>query len=190
MSVHIQLHLCKAFFLIGIDVKEIRLEYIWNTCKMSVHIQLHLCKAFFLIGIDVKEIRLEYIWNTCKMSVHIQLHFAVDRRISTKYGIQNQRLLVEGLCVVRMPIPVVVRFKAQICFRWFAGMANSYPADSMDVRVVCVCVCVCCVGNGLCDQLITRAEETNRMRVFELCVSQKPQRGCLGPIWAVVVRRH
>jgi len=40
---------------------------------------------------------------------------------------------------------------------------------------------VCCVGIGLCDEMITRSEES-----YRVCVSNlRHLRGGLGPIWAV-----
>jgi hypothetical protein len=43
------------------------------------------------------------------------------------------------------------------------------------------------VGSGLCGELITRSEESYRASV---CVIYKPQRGGLGPIWAVAPEKE
>ena len=49
---------------------------------------------------------------------------------------------------------------------------------------------VCCVGSGLCDELITRSEES-----YWVCVSlivrdlQTSKRGGLGPSWAVGLQK-
>ena len=55
------------------------------------------------------------------------------------------------------PIPVGVRSKAWVCGRSIAGNAGS-------IRIplrACIFVCsVCCVGKGLCDEVITRSEES------------------------------
>jgi hypothetical protein len=45
--------------------------------------------------------------------------------------------------------------------RLVAGMAGSNPAEGMDVCILCLPnVSLSCVGRGLCDWLITRAEES------------------------------
>ena len=52
------------------------------------------------------------------------------------------------------------RFKAWVCCRSLAGIVGSNPARGMDVCVEC---CVLS-GRGLCDELITRPEESYRIR--------------------------
>jgi hypothetical protein len=73
---------------------------------------------------------------------------------------------VSNLCIA-LPIvnytnytPVAVRSTAQVCGRLIAGIAGSNPAEGMDVLLL---LFVCFVGNGLCDGLITRAEEAYRV---------------------------
>jgi tellurite resistance protein TehA-like permease len=56
------------------------------------------------------------------------------------------------------PIPMAVRSKVQVCSFFIAGIASLNPTCS---------VLVCCVGNGLCNDLITSSEES--YRVF-ICV--------------------
>jgi hypothetical protein len=49
---------------------------------------------------------------------------------------------------------------------------------------------VCCVGSDLCDELITRPEESYRVRVCPIvCDLQTPTRDGSGPIWAVVLQK-
>jgi hypothetical protein len=50
---------------------------------------------------------------------------------------------------------------------------------------------VCCVGSGLCDELITRAEESYRVSVcVSNCVgSRNSQTGGVGPSWAVALQK-
>jgi len=57
-------------------------------------------------------------------------------------------------------IPVAARSKAWFCGRSFAGIVSSNPAGAW--MFVC---CDCCVvsGRGLCDELITRPEESYRV---------------------------
>jgi hypothetical protein len=50
--------------------------------------------------------------------------------------------------------------------RPIAGIAGSNPAELMDVLLLCG---MCYVGSGLCDELITRSEESYRVCVC-LCV--------------------
>jgi len=59
-----------------------------------------------------------------------------------------------------LPIPVAVRSKAWVFGRSLAGFGVSNPAASMTVS------CRCCVlsGRGLCVELITRPEESYRLR--------------------------
>ena len=57
-----------------------------------------------------------------------------------------------------LPIPVAARSKAWVCNRSPARMAGSNPAGGMDVCFEC-----CVSGRGLCDELITRPEESYRL---------------------------
>ena len=63
------------------------------------------------------------------------------------------------------PIPVVVPSEAYVCSLWTAEIAGSNPVDGMDLCLLCYIVF--CEGSGLCDELITRAEE-----LYRLCVSK------------------
>ena len=56
------------------------------------------------------------------------------------------------------------RSKAWVCGRSVAGIAGSNSAEGTDVVFV-----VCCVGSDLCDELITRPEESHRLCV-RVCV--------------------
>jgi len=64
---------------------------------------------------------------------------------------------------IKGPVPVAGRFKAWVCSRSPAEIVGSNPAGAW----MSVC-CECCVlsGRGLCDELITRPEESYRL----LCV--------------------
>ena len=55
---------------------------------------------------------------------------------------------------------VAERYKAWVCGRSLAGIVGSNPTGSMEF-----CLCECCVwsGRGLCDELITRPEESYRV---------------------------
>jgi hypothetical protein len=57
---------------------------------------------------------------------------------------------------------VAVRSKAKVYSCLTAGIAGSNPTDGMGVRLV---FDVCCIGSALCDELITRLEES-----CQLCV--------------------
>ena len=58
-----------------------------------------------------------------------------------------------------MPAPVAARSKALVCDRSPAEIVGSNLTGGMDV------CCVCCVllGRGVCDELITRPEESYRL---------------------------
>ena len=61
------------------------------------------------------------------------------------------------------PITVAVRSMAQVCSRLIAGIDRSNPDEGTHVYVLCsFCVCV---DSGLCDELITRSEESYRVCV-------------------------
>ena len=51
---------------------------------------------------------------------------------------------------------------AQVCGSSTAGIAGSKPAEGMDGRPFCM---LCCVRNGLCDEILTRSEESYRVSV-------------------------
>jgi hypothetical protein len=57
---------------------------------------------------------------------------------------------------------VAVRSKAWVCSRWLAGIVGPNAA-----RAWMYLSCECCVlsGRGLCDELITRSEESYRLCV-------------------------
>jgi len=57
------------------------------------------------------------------------------------------------------PVPVAAQSKACAHRRSLAGIVGSNPAGGMDVCVKC---CVLS-GRGLCDELITRPEESYRL---------------------------
>ena len=64
-----------------------------------------------------------------------------------------------------MPVPVAARYKAKVCGRSPAEIVGSNPTGGMDV------CCECCVlsGIGLCDELITRPEESYRLWCVVAC---------------------
>jgi hypothetical protein len=64
-----------------------------------------------------------------------------------------------------MPIPMAAQSKALIYGRLVGGVTSSNPARGMDVRLLCLYVVLSCVGTGLCDELITRPEESYRVSV-------------------------
>ena len=57
------------------------------------------------------------------------------------------------------PISVAARSKAWVYGRWLAGIVGSNSAGGMDVCREC-CVLL---GRGVCDQLISRPEESYRL---------------------------
>ena len=64
-----------------------------------------------------------------------------------------------------VPVPVPAWSKAQVCGRSPAEIVGSNPTGGMDV------CCECCVlsGRGLCDELITRPEESYQLWCVVLC---------------------
>jgi len=54
-----------------------------------------------------------------------------------------------------------------VCSRSIGDIAGSNPAEGKDVGMFVLVVC--CVGNGLCDTLITRSEKSHRVYVC-ICV--------------------
>jgi hypothetical protein len=58
------------------------------------------------------------------------------------------------------PVPVAARSKVSACGLSPSETVSSNPTGGMDV-----CLCECCVlsGRGLCDELITRPEESYRL---------------------------
>jgi hypothetical protein len=59
-------------------------------------------------------------------------------------------------------IPLAMWSNAQVCGPSTAGVVGSNPAEHMVVRLVFF---VCCLISGLCDELITRSEESYRVCV-------------------------
>jgi len=69
------------------------------------------------------------------------------------------------------PIPVAARPKALVYGRSLGEIVGSNPTGGMDVcllLVLCVCVCVLS-GRGICDELITRPEESYRLWCVVVC---------------------
>ena len=60
---------------------------------------------------------------------------------------------------------MAARSNMWVCGRSLAGIAGSNPTGGIDV------CCECCVlsGRGLCDGLITRPEESYRLRCVAVC---------------------
>ena len=61
---------------------------------------------------------------------------------------------------MQMPMPVAALSKEWVCGRCPAEIVGSNPIGGRDVCLVNV---VCCPGRGLCDQLITRPDESYRL---------------------------
>jgi hypothetical protein len=68
---------------------------------------------------------------------------------------------VYTICV---PVPVAARSKAQIYGRSPTAIVGSSPNGGMDVCLLCVLS-----GRGLCDELITRPEESYRLWHVVVC---------------------
>jgi len=64
-----------------------------------------------------------------------------------------------------MPVPVAARSKAYVYGCSPAEIVGSNPTGGMDV------CCECCVlsGRGLCDELLTRPEESYRLWCVVVC---------------------
>ena len=64
-----------------------------------------------------------------------------------------------------VPVPVAAQSKAQVHGRSPAEIVGSNPTGGMDV------CCECCVlsGRNLCDELITRPEESYRLWCVVVC---------------------
>ena len=73
--------------------------------------------------------------------------------------------------------PVAARSKARVCGLSLAGTAGSNPVGAW------MCLCECCVllGKCLCDGLITRPEESYRMRCIWVWL-RNLIRGSLSPL--------
>jgi len=67
---------------------------------------------------------------------------------------------------ILQPVPVAARSKAEVCGRSPAEIVGSNPTGAW--MFVC---CECCVlsGRGLCDELITRPEESYRLCCVVVC---------------------
>ena len=67
---------------------------------------------------------------------------------------------------VTEPLPVAARSKARVCGRLPVEIMGSNPAGGMNV---CCDFCVLS-GRGLCDELITRPEESYQLWCVVVCV--------------------
>ena len=64
-----------------------------------------------------------------------------------------------------MPFPVALRSKAWVCGRFLAEIVGSNPSWVMDV----CCDCRVLSGRGLCDELMTRPQESYRLWFIVVC---------------------
>ena len=64
-----------------------------------------------------------------------------------------------------MPVPLADRSKAQVCGRSPTEIVGSIPTGGMEVCLLC-CVLL---GRSLCDELITRPEESYRLWCVIVC---------------------
>ena len=83
---------------------------------------------------------------------------------SILHSIQNPRNIL-GTIRSHVLDPKAARSKAQVCGRSLPGVAGSNPTGGLDV------CCECCVlsSRGLCDELITRPEESYRLWCVVVC---------------------
>ena len=65
----------------------------------------------------------------------------------------------------RLPVPVAARPKAKVCGRSPAEIVGSNPTWSMYICRECCALS----GRGLCDELITRPEESYRLWCVVVC---------------------
>ena len=65
---------------------------------------------------------------------------------------------------VQFMVPVAARSKALVCGSWPAEIVGSDPTEGMDICLLCVLS-----GRGLCDELITRPEESYRLWCVVVC---------------------
>jgi len=79
---------------------------------------------------------------------------------SRKHERKETTTLFLTVSPVRLPVPVAARSKACVYGRSPAAIMGSNPTGGMNV-----CCCEGCVlsGRGLCDDLITRPEESYRL---------------------------
>jgi len=69
-------------------------------------------------------------------------------------------------CIFNFSISFIIYSYRLFCSRSIVDIAGSNPVEGKDVGLF---VLVCCVGNGLCDKLITRSEKSHRVCVC-ICV--------------------
>jgi hypothetical protein len=75
-----------------------------------------------------------------------------------------------------------VAARSKACGRLVAGVESSNLPRGMDVCLLCLYVVLSCVDRGLCDELITRPEESCRVSVCA-CDQETPKREAKGPSW-------
>ena len=80
----------------------------------------------------------------------------------------EKKVFIQVPC--RVPVPVAARSKAYVCGRSPVEIVGSNTIGGMDV----CCECYVLSGRSLCDELITRPEESYR-RDASLCVIKIPQ---------------
>jgi len=96
------------------------------------------------------------------MHLHSGLYIVNDVYLSSR--VFENRVVFSRVTCFELPIALS---KASVCCRSPAEIVGSNPTGGMDV---CLC-CECCVlsGRGLCDELITRPEESYRLWCVVVC---------------------
>ena len=88
---------------------------------------------------------------------------------------------ISWLMYLPLPVPVASRSKAQVCGRSPAEIVGSNPTGAW--KFVC-CDCYVLSGRGLCDELITRPEESYGLWCVVVC-DLETSRICAPYIYAI-----
>ena len=80
---------------------------------------------------------------------------------------QKQFIYYFFLYISQLPVPVAAPSKAWVCGRSPAEIVGLNPTGGVWIFVCCECRVLS--GRGLCDELITRPEESYRLRCVVVC---------------------
>jgi hypothetical protein len=141
-----------------------------NLCVFACKIVVESC-IFLQLCVDFV---IDY--NTTKAITTRDLVF----HLSNVFSQVGFSFLNFNLYTVNVPVPVTARSKAYVFGRSPAEIVGSNPTGGGAWIFVC---CECCVlsGRGLCDELITRPEESYRLWRVVLCDQETSNRRGLKP---------